>query len=386
MSPFAMPAPFPLTFLCLSASWGGLEINTARLAQWLQQRGWPVQVLALADSPLARQAAALDLPVTPQPPVRRKALALGAARRLAQQLRQQGSRVLLVVDNKDLPLAVLARRFFAPGLQLVYQQHMQLGHPKRDWLHTRRYRALAAWLAPLPWLARQVLEFTRLDPARLHVVPLGIELKQFIAPELSQAAARQQLALPAPAQLLGLIGRFDEGKGQLFVVEAFHRLRQELPGHNVQLVLVGESTRNQAASSAYRAAVLARVQELELTEVVHIREFTPQPEVFYRAIDVFVLASANETYGMVTIEAMAAGLPLVATAAGGSLDIVAEGRTGLLYPPGDETALVKALKRLLLDPPYARQLSQAAQQEAQAKYSHERECELLETVLAELPG
>lgn len=381
-----MPAPFPLTFLCLSASWGGLEINTAKLAHWLQQRGWPVAVLAVADSPLARQATALGLPLLPQAPVRRKAIAAGAARRLARQLRQQGSGVLFVVDNKDLPLAVLAKRLFAPGLRVVYQQHMQLGHPKRDWLHTRRYRALAAWLAPLPWLARQVRAFTRIEPQRLHVVPLGIELAQFMAPGLSQQAARQQLQLPAQVPLLGLIGRFDEGKGQLFVVEAFHQLRQELPGQNVQLVLVGESTLNQVRSSAYRTAVLARVQALGLTGVVHIREFTQQPEVFYRAIDVFVLASSNETYGMVTIEAMAAGLPLVATAAGGSLDIVAEGRTGLLYPSGDAVALVAALKKLLLDPAYARQLGAAAQQEAQAKYSHEHECELLEAVLAELPG
>lgn len=367
-------------------SWGGLELNTAKLAHWLRARGWAVEIITLRHAPLARHARQLKIPVAEVAASSWRLLNMASAWGVARHVRRHRARVLFVFDNKDLPLAVTIKKLLLPGLQLVYQQHMQLGRPKRDWLHTRRYQALAAWLTPLPWLARQVREFTRLDPARLHLVPLGIELQQFSAPELSPAAARQQLELPAAAQLLGLIGRFDEGKGQLFVVEAFARLRQELPGQNVQLVLVGESTLNQTRSSAYREAVLARVQALGLAEVVHIREFTQQPEVFYRAIDVFVLASSNETYGMVTIEAMAAGVPLAATAAGGSLDIIDEGRTGLLYPPGDETALVAVLRRLLLDPGYARQLGAAGQAAARARYSHARECELIEAVLAELPG
>ena len=381
-----MPTKPPLTLLCLSASWGGLEINTVRLAGWLRERGWPVEVLTLPDSPIARHARAQALPVAEYPAGRWRAINVLGARRLARHLRQHGTRVVIAAQNRDLPLLVLAKRLFLPSIQLIYQQHMQLGQPKRDLVHTLRYRALAAWITPLPWLAMQVRQFTRLAPQRLHVVPFGIELEKFTQPALSQPAARQQLRLPAAATLLGLIGRFDDGKGQLFVAEAFHRLRQELPGQDVQLVLVGEATRNQERGSAYREAVLARIAALGLQEVVHVREFTPAPEVFYRAIDVFVMASSSETYGMVTIEAMAAGLPLAATRAGGTVELVADGQTGLLYPPGDGTALVGALKKLLLDPAYARQLGAAAQAEAQLHYSHHRQCELTEAVIYDVLG
>ena len=379
-----MPTQPSLTILCLSASWGGLELNTVKLAGWLRGRGWPVSVVTLPDSPIARQARALGLPVAEHPAGRWRALDVAGARRLARHLRQRGTRVVIASQNRDLPLLVLTKRLFVPSVRLIYQQHMQLGAPKRDLVHTLRYRALAAWLTPLPGLARQVRQFTRLAPQRLHIVPFGIELEQFMQPGLSQPAARQQLRLPAAATLLGLIGRFDDGKGQLFVVEAFQQLRQELPDQDIQLVLVGEATRNQERGSAYRQAVLARIAALGLRAVVHVREFMPRPEIFYRAIDVFVMASSSETYGMVTVEAMAAGRPLAATRAGGTVEIVADGETGLLYPPGDQAALVAALKKLLLDPALARRLGAAAQAEAQRHYAHHRQCELTEAVIYEV--
>jgi glycosyltransferase involved in cell wall biosynthesis len=379
-----MPLMPPLTLLCFSASWGGLELNTVKLAGWLAQRGWPVEVLTLPGAPMVAAARQRGLSVVELPVGRLRAADVLGARRLARHLQRRGSRLIIASQNRDLALLALTKALFYPKLLIIYQQQMQLGAPKRDLIHTLRYRALGAWMAPLPWLVRQVKEFTRLDPRRVHEVPLCIELDQFLAPGLSQAAARQQQQLPAQGQFLGLIGRFDEGKGQYFVVEAFYQLRQELPGQDVHLVLVGESTKNQG--SAYRESVLARIQELGLADYVHVREFTDAPEVFYRAIDVFVLASKSETFGMVTVEAMTSGLPVVGTRSGGTIDLVAEGRSGLLYPPGDQAALVAALQKLLLDPATARQLGQAAQQEAQRHYSHHRQCELTEAVIYELLG
>lgn len=372
---------FPISLLCLSNSWGGLELNTVRFADWMQQRGWPVQIITLADSPIAARAAELGLPLaTLRNPW--KAADIPAAGRLAGLLRGFGTRVLIVTRNGDLGVAVLCKTLRLPQLRLVYQQHMQLGLAKRGLLHTLRYRALDAWLAPLPGLARQVLEKTRLAASKLHVVPLGIELEKFAQPAFSQAQARAELrlSLPPNAVLMGLIGRFDDGKGQDFVVEALAALRRRYP--QLHMLFVGEPTRNEG--NAYREAVQKRVQELGLTEVVHVREFTLKPEVAYRALDISITASVNETYGMVTIEAMAAGLPVVASATGGTLEIVRDGNTGLLFPLRDEGAFVAAVERLLLAPELAQRLGQQARQEALATYSHHRQCELTENVLRAL--
>ncbi|MBB4601467.1 glycosyltransferase involved in cell wall biosynthesis [Hymenobacter luteus] len=377
----ATPAVFPISLLCLSNSWGGLELNTVRFADWMRQRGWPVQTITLANSPIATRAAELSLPLaTLHNPW--KAADMPAARRLADLLRGFGTRVLIITRNGDLGLAVLCKTFRLPQLRLVYQQHMQLGLAKRGLLHTLRYRALDAWLSPLPGLARQVLEKTRLAAEKLHVVPLGIELEKFAQPGFSQAEARQQLGLILPdgVVLLGLIGRFDDGKGQDFVVEALGKMREKHP--QLQVLFVGEPTRNEG--NAYREAVQKRVQALSLTEVVHVREFMLKPEVAYRALDISITASVNETYGMVTIEAMATGLPVVASATGGTLEIVRDGSTGLLFPLRDEAAFVAAVEQLLASPELAQRLGKQARQEALATYSHHRQCELTENVLRAL--
>lgn len=249
-------------------------------------------------------------------------------------------------------------------------------------LTTLRYRALDAWLTPLPGLGQQVLAKTHLAPAKLHVVPLGIELDKFTVPGPSQLQARQELnlVLPPDAVLLGLIGRFDDGKGQDFVVEALANLHSRYS--QLHLLLVGEPTRDK--DNSFWETLQVRIQAVGLADVVHIRGFTLRPEVAYRAFDIAIVASTNETYGMVTIEAMATGRPVVAAATGGTLEIVQDGRTGLLFPLRDTTAFEAAIVRLLTTPSLAKQLGEHAQQVACATYAHTRQCSLTEQVLWKL--
>jgi D-inositol-3-phosphate glycosyltransferase len=343
----------------------------------MQARGWNITLIAPPDSPALKQAQMESLQSVPLNS-RSKSFSLGAARQLAKYLRQQRIRVLIVTQNRDLGLVSLVKLLMGSQIQLIYQQHMQLGPPKRDLFHTLRFGVLDAWLSPLPGLARQVAEKTRFDPAKVHVVPLGIELERFINPGLTKAAARQQLGLPAEGTLLGLLGRFDSGKGQDFVIEVVHQLRTQHQ-RPVELVLMGEPTKNEG--DEYLEHLHHLVQKYNLGQVVHFRPFSAQTEVFYCAIDVFIMASKNETYGMVTIEAMAAGLPVLGTRVGGTAEIIKEGQTGLLYPPADTQACAQAVLRCIDNPEWAQHLGQDAQQEAIRTYSHERQCELTEQII-----
>ncbi|TGE04066.1 glycosyltransferase family 4 protein [Hymenobacter fodinae] len=369
-----------LAILCLSASLGGLEINTIKFSGWMRERGWPITLLVPPHSPLADWAAREQLAYITLS-ARRKSLAVVTAWRLAQYLRAHNIRVLLVTQNKDLGFVSLVKLLMGKELRIVYQQHMQIGIPKRDWFHTQRFAMLDAWLSPLPGLAQQVTHMTRFDPAKVHVVPLGIDLQRFVAPDLTKQEAREQLQLPSETPLLGVLGRFDDGKGQDFVIEVLHQLRTHHQ-QPVELVLMGELTRNEG--DTYWQQLQAQVQQLGLTQYVHFRPFRPDTEVFYRAIDVFVLASVSETYGMVTIEAMASGLPVVASATGGTLEIVQDGQTGLLYPLRDVQTCVQQVLLCLQQPALRQALGQSASQRAQAEYSHVRQCELTEQILLEL--
>ncbi|MDO7845590.1 glycosyltransferase family 4 protein [Hymenobacter sp. M29] len=365
-----------LAVLCLSGSLGGLELNSLKFAGWMQERGWRVTFFAPPATPLAYWAEEWFVPLETLRVRRGLAMPL-AAWELKQQLERLHIDVLVVTQNKDLALATLVKTLMGGHLRLIYQQHMQLGRPKRSPVHTLRFRLIDAWLTPLPGLAREVARHTHFDTAKLHTVPLGLPLEQFAPPTRTRAEARQELGLPLEGPLLGILGRFDAGKGQDFVIQALHHLRQQL-GQEASLVIMGEPTRNEGDD--YLRHLQALVQELGLEQQVHFRGFRANPAVFYQAIDVFVLASENETYGMVTLEAMAAGVPVVAAATGGTVELVQHGHTGLLYLYRDVAACARSVRRTLHDPAATRLRVERAQLE-RWRYSHHRQCALTEDVI-----
>ncbi|MFD2720357.1 glycosyltransferase family 4 protein [Hymenobacter monticola] len=365
-----------LAVLCLSGSLGGLELNSLKFAGWMQERGWRVTFFAPPATPLAHWAEEWFVPLETLAVRRGLAMPL-AAWELKQQLERLRVEVLVVTQNKDLALATLAKTLMGGHLRIIYQQHMQLGRPKRSPVHTLRFGLVDAWLTPLPGLAREVARHTHFNTQKLHVVPLGLPLEQFAPPTRTRTQARQELDLPREGTLLGILGRFDAGKGQDFVIQALHHLRREF-GRDAGLVIMGEPTRNEG--DAYLRQLQALVQELGLEQQVHFRGFRANPAVFYQAIDVFVLASENETYGMVTLEAMAAGVPVVAAATGGTVELVQHSRTGLLYLHRDVAACARSIRRTL-DDPAATQLRVERAQLERWHYSHHRQCALTEDVI-----
>jgi D-inositol-3-phosphate glycosyltransferase len=368
-----------LAVLCLSGSLGGLELNSLKFAGWMQERGWRVTFFAPPATPLAQWAEEWFVPLETLP-VRRGLAMPRAAWELKTQLERLRVDVLVVTQNKDLALATLAKSLLGGHLRIVYQQHMQLGRPKRSLVHTLRFRLVDAWLTPLPGLAREVARLTNFDARKLHVVPLGLPLEQFAPATRTRPEARQELGLPLEGPLLGILGRLDAGKGQDFVIEALHHLRTRL-GRAAHLVIMGEPTRNEG--DAYLQQLKAQVKQLGLENQVHFRGFRANPAVFYQAIDVFVLASENETYGMVTLEAMAAGVPVVAAATGGTVELVQHGHTGLLYLHRDVAACARSVRRTLDDPAATRQRVERARMD-RWRYSHHRQCALTEDVIQAL--
>ena len=164
------------------------------------------------------------------------------------------------------------------------------------------------------------------------------------------------------------------------MIEELYYLRSQL-GHDVGLVIMGEPTRNEGDD--YLQQLRQMVARLGLQNHAHFRGFRVNPAVFYQAINVFVLASENETYGMVTLEAMAAGVPIVAAATGGTVELVRHNHTGLLYLLRDVAACARAIRRCLANSAATRERVERAQLECW-RYSHHRQCALTEDVIRAL--
>ncbi len=174
----------------------------------------------------------------------------------------------------------------------------------------------------------------------LEVVPNGVDTERYQSvPPGTRERLRQSLGLGAEFAWLA-VGRFEAAKDYPNMLRAFARVREEQPG--AVLLLVGRGSL-QAGTEALAAALGLEGQ----VRFVGTREDVPE---FMTVADGYVMSSAWEGMPMVLLEAAAAGLPIVATRVGGNQEVVRDGDTGFLAPPGDDAALGAAMLRLMALP------------------------------------
>jgi len=364
---------------CSSPSWGGLEMNVLRFLRWMSQRGWDVILYTDPAARLYREAGSLGIATRPVVS-RLPAGDIIGAWRLARLMRQDGVRRLIVHRSIDLFPGAFASLLSRGHTRLLYHQHMHIGGRKKDLYHAWLYRRIDAFITPVEWLAERVLEKTSVPPNRLHVIPRGVEIGRFTVRRPTRTDARKRYGLPSEAVVIGLIGRLDPKKGQDVAIRALARLHRA--GYRPHLLLVGDQSFDEGDRFANSLHQLAR--ELGLSDYVHFRPHQADVEWAYAALDIFVLASKSECYGMVTVEALVSGLPVVGTNDGGTVSLIHHGQNGLLVEPRNVEALGEALTSLLDDPERIRRMGAAAQREGTVKFSHVRQCESWERVLAGL--
>ncbi len=325
-----------LAYLCSSVSWGGLEMNHLKNALWMHQRGHEVLVIGIESSQFIVEAKQFDLNVLIIQK-HKKYYDFKAGKKLAKSLGELQVTHLIIRDNRDLSLAVIAKRKCKTPIHLSYFMEMQLGVSKRGLFHTIRYKYLDLWSCPLNWLAEQVKNQTRINAKKISVIPSGLDFAQ-LNDEIDKSEARDILNLPNEKFIFGLIGRFDEHKGQLLVLEAFKNLNDK----NAILCFLGEPNREGGVD--YYNRIQDFIAQNDLNDRVLIRPFRKDVGVFYKAIDCCMMASKSETFGMVTIESLYCGTPVLASNAGGSLEIIENEKTGLLFESMNSTDLVSKMK------------------------------------------
>jgi glycosyltransferase involved in cell wall biosynthesis len=340
-------------------------MNIVSYCLWMGQAGFKTSLWCVADSPIHLEGKRLGLEVV-KIPRHRKYVPIGASLRLARQLKVHEVDLLWIRDTRDMGLVAWAKGFSMRTVKVLYQQAMQLGISKRDWVHTWRFKKIDCWVAPLEFLRNQVISMTRYPPQRIEVIPLALQPNRFHQ-SIDLASARQALNLEANWLVMGNVGRLDPLKGQRFLIEALHRLRAE--GEDVHLLLVGDPTRLEGAQ--FMDELKSTVNDLGLNEFVHFRSHRPDVEVAYAACDVFIMASAGETFGMVTIEAMASGCCVLGTNRSGTPELLAQQR-GILFEPNDIGDFVRKIQPTLHSPELRLSMGKVAQNYAQTTFSHER--------------
>jgi glycosyltransferase involved in cell wall biosynthesis len=330
---------------------GGEESLVALVAQLDRQRVRPVAAVP-AEGEVAARLRALGVPVTvlPMPPFRPwRAASIGLALR---QLRGflAAERVALVHAHggRGALYAALAGR--PAGTPLLW--HARTADPDR-WLDPILARLAHTIVANSGATASR---FRRWPSARVIVVPNGVDLARFAA-RPADPALRRALGLPLDGVVVGYVGRLERGKGPDVLLEAAERLQVKVP--SVTLLMVGDGP--------LRVPLVARATAVGVRAVFAGRR-TDVPDVL-GLCDVLAVPSRQEAFGRVIIEAMAAHVPVVASAVGGIPEVCADRITGLLVPPEDPDALAAGLAATLTDPDATAARVQAAAAAVRARFA-----------------
>ena len=188
----------------------------------------------------------------------------------------------------------------------------------------------------------------------------GVELNRFDPTILpSPTEARRKLGLPEHGAIIGIVGRLQRWKGMHVLVEAMPQILQKHP--DAHCVVIGGK---HAFEPDYEDFVKTQIADLGLQEKVIMAGLQQNVPEWVQAMDVFVHASDKEPFGIVIIEAMALGKPVIAGYAGGPTEIITDGAEGLLTPYGNADALANAVIRYLDDSEFASQMAIAARKRA----------------------
>lgn len=187
--------------------------------------------------------------------------------------------------------------------------------------------------------------------ARLALIPNAVDTELF-RPIPGDDALRAVWGIPPDAPLLGLIGRLSRQKGHIGLFEALPAIWQIFPDTHIVLVGAGELEEDLRT----KASNIDRLGRIHFVGQQH-----DMPRVL-AALDIFVLPSLYEGLSFAVLEAMATERAIVATAVDGTIEVIEDGRTGLLVPPGTPAALASAITRLLANAPLRVRLGQAARQ------------------------
>ncbi len=305
--------------------------------------------------------------------LRRLVRASGPVRALRRELRAVAPDLVHTNSTKMHLMAGAAARL--SGLPVIWHMRDLLTEPgARSWLHRAARRVRPEVIAISEAVAAQ---FEGL-PCRVHLIPNGIPLERF-APGPPPPGLREEVGVEPGAPVACVVGRLTPWKGHQVLLRAWVKVAERIP--EARLLIVGEVA---FWEESYEQELRDLASGLRLDEYVRWLGFREDVPDLLRLSDLLVLPSIDEPFGRVMIEAMGTELPVVATNSGGVPEIVVDGQTGLLVPPGEAEPLGEAVAELLMHPARAQEMGAAGRRRALEKFDVRRVAEQVGRVYEEI--
>ncbi len=327
-----------IAYLCGTNGWGGLEMNQLKNAIWMQKRGHFVKLYCLENAPIHKAAENSDIPFTFIKKHKNHYDFLNAFKLLGY-LKQEGIEHLIIRATFDMSIAASVSFFSGRKINVHFFMEMEFGAPKKQFFRTLRYSYFKSWNCPLEYLKKQVLENAKVPNHKINFIPSGLDFNSIT--QNNKTESRNLLQLPVDEFLFGIVGRIDPKKGQLYALKA----TQLLSEYKFKLVIVGEETPD--SPSHYLREIKEFIELNQLEQKIIFLPFQKNPMEVFNAFDWTLMTSDSETFGMVTIESMTQGTPVIGSNAGGTSELLDFGNAGLLFETKNEFDLAKKMKLAL---------------------------------------
>jgi glycosyltransferase involved in cell wall biosynthesis len=298
-------------------------------------------------------------------------------RSLAALLRRQQPHLVLNWTAKTQLYGATAAMAAGMSNRVVWWQH---GIPDGHWLD-RLATLLPATMVGCSSRYSAEAQKRQWPRRRTFVVWPGIDCPALLSGEM-RAALRQRLGIPADRLVAGIVGRLQPWKGQHQFIRALAVLRRR--GHDIHGLIVGGDAYH--LSPRYEPALQEMVRSLHLSDAVTFTGHVPEAGPYFQVMDIAVNASRSEPFGIVLIEAMALGVPVVAFDSAGPAEIIEPERSGLLVPGDDYNTLAGAIERLVVDSELRRGLAEQGRQRFLSCFTSQRMVDTLERRMEDLTG
>lgn len=358
--------------LCLSTGKGGLELYAQRELRWLRNSGHDCYAAVSRGSIFLEKGSRCVLEYSE---IKRSSrlFPFMAAYRVAKIIDRYKIDVLHIHWAKDLNLAVFSKLLSRRDVRLVYTRHMGITRQKKDFYHRFLYRGVNKLIVGTKLVYDEAIRYLPLKENIIEQLYIGVPSvsadhdKYKIIIENSRIRDRKFK--------IGLFGRIEQGKGQEVLVHAVEDLVER--GHDVGAAIIGH-----IMDDSYFSNLRDHIESSKLSDYIQFFGYMEKPDSIMACFDVIVLTTYCETFGLVLVEAMMAGVSVIGTDAGGVPEIIENGVNGILFKPGSSSELAEAIEKLIVDVSYRSNLASAGKERADLLFSEDTHFHKLETILS----
>ena len=345
-------------------------MHVPELSAGLFGRGHIVYVAGFPNSPLMRDAQERGLQTFTLPlkgywhPFQIK--------RLSEFIKLKKIQIVHSHYSRDLWTIVPALKNF-PSIPLFLTKHIGTQKAKKDIFHKKIYARVDKVLANSRVIYGNILNTHPVKRSQVDLFHIGVDTDKFKPNPAARVKIRREFAIPENALVIGIAGRLQRAKGYFEFLEMAARLSRNTAA--AYFLLIGGTSRGEEGEAE---RIRKKADELNLGNRLIFTGFRKDLEQVLQALDIFVFPSYAEAYGLVVLEAMASGLPVVSSDCDGILDIVVAGKTGELVPPKNADELTQRVQKLIEEPDLRKKYGKNGRDRVKETFGFEKMLDKLE--------